>query len=39
MTAEGLDSMAAFIGLGLPKKLSDRHVKQPVTVSFIQRHV
>ncbi len=39
LTAEGLESMAAFIGQGLPMRPFDQHVKQPITVSFVQRHV
>ncbi len=39
LTAESLECMVAFIGQGPPMKPFDRHVKQPITVSFIQRHV
>ncbi len=39
LTAEGLKYMAALIGQGPPMRLFDRHVKQPITVRFIQRHV
>ncbi len=39
MTAEGLECMVAFIGQGLPMRPFDRHVKQPITVRFVQRHV
>ncbi len=31
--------MAAFIGQGPPMRSFDRHVKQPTTVRFVQRHV
>ncbi len=31
--------MAGFIGQGPPMRLFDRHVKQPITVRFVQRHV
>ncbi len=31
--------MAAFIGQGPPMRLFDRHVKQTITVRFVQRHV
>ncbi len=31
--------MAMFIGQGPPMRLFDRHVKQPITVRFVQRHV
>ncbi len=31
--------MAAFIGQGPPMRPFDRHVKQPITVCFVQRHV
>ncbi len=31
--------MAAFIGQGPPMMPFDRHVKQPITVRFVQRHV
>ncbi len=31
--------MAAFIGQGPPMGPFDGHVKQPITVRFIQRHV
>ncbi len=31
--------MAAFIGQGSPMSPFDRHVKQPITVRFLQRHV
>lgn len=35
--AEDLDSIEAFIGQQLPKRSSDRHVKQkqPITVRFV----
>ncbi len=36
---DGLESLAAFIGQGPPMRQFDRHVKQPITVCFIQRHV
>ncbi len=39
LTAEGLEYMAAFIGQGPPMRSFDRHVKQPITVRFVQRHV
>ncbi len=39
LTAEGLEHMAAFIGRGPPMRPFDRHVKQPITVHFVQRHV
>ncbi len=39
LMAEGLESMAAFIGQGSPMRPFDRHVKQPVTVCFIQHHI
>ncbi len=39
LTAEGLESMAAFIGQVPPMRPFDRHVKQPITVHFVQRHV
>ncbi len=39
LTAEGLEHMAAFIGQGPPMRPFDRHVKQPITVHFVQRHV
>ncbi len=39
LTAEGLESMVAFIGQGPPIRTFDRHVKQPITVCFVQRHV
>ncbi len=39
LTAEGLESMAAFIGQGLPMRPFDQHVKQPITIRFFQRHV
>ncbi len=39
LTAEGLESMAAFIGQGPPMRPFDQHVKQPITVRFVQRHV
>ncbi len=31
--------MAAFIGQGPPMRSFDQHVKQPITVHFVQRHV
>ncbi len=31
--------MAAFIGQGPPIRPFDRHVKQPITDRFVQRHV
>ncbi len=31
--------MAAFIGQGPPMRPFDRHVKQPITVRFVQRYV
>ncbi len=31
--------MAGFIGQGPPMRPFNRHVKQPITVSFVQRHV
>ncbi len=31
--------MAAFIDQGPPMRPFDRHVKQPITVRFVQRHV
>ncbi len=37
--AEVLEFMAAFIGQSLPMMPFDRHVKQPITVRFIHRHV
>ncbi len=39
LTAEGLESMVAFIGQGPPMRPFDRHVKQPITVCFVQHHV
>ncbi len=39
LTAEGLECMIAFIGQGPPMRPFDRHVKQPITVRFVQRHV
>ncbi len=36
---EGLESMAAFIGQGPPMMPFDRHIKQPITVSFVQSHI
>ncbi len=39
LTAEGLESMAGFIGQGPPMRPFDRHVKKPITVRFVQRHV
>ncbi len=39
LTTEGLESMLAFIGQGPPMRPFDRHVKQPITVCFIQPHV
>ncbi len=39
LTAEGLEYMAAFIGQVPPMRTFDRHVKQPITVCFVQRHV
>ncbi len=39
LTAEGLESMAAFIGQGPPMRLFDQHVKQPIAVCLIQCHV
>ncbi len=39
LTAEGLEYMAAFIGQGPAMRPFDRYVKQPITVSFVQRHV
>ncbi len=35
LTAEGLESMVAFIGQGLPMRPFDRHVKQPIAVNFL----
>ncbi len=37
-TAEGLEYMAAFIGQGPPMRSFYLHVKQPITVNFVQRH-
>ncbi len=31
--------MAGFIGQGPSMRPFDRHVKQPITVRFVQRHV
>ncbi len=39
LTTEGLEYMAAFIGQGPPMRPFVRHVKQPITVSFVQGHV
>ncbi len=39
LMTEGLEYMATFIGQGPPMRLFDRHVKQSITVRFIQRHV
>ncbi len=39
LTAEGREYMAAFIGQGPPMRPFDWHVKQPITVRFVQRHV
>ncbi len=39
LTAEGLEYMAAFIGQGPPMRPFDQHVKQPIIVHFVQRHV
>ncbi len=39
LMAEGLKSMVAFIGQGSPMRPFDLHVKQPITVRFVQRHV
>jgi len=39
LTAEGLEFIAAFFGQGPPIRPLDRHVKQPITVRFVQRHV
>ncbi len=39
LKAEGLESMAAFIGQGPPMRPFDRHVKQPIIVCFVQHHV
>ncbi len=39
LMAEGLEFMAAFISQGSPMSLFDRHVKQPITVCFVQRHI
>ncbi|KAL0153616.1 hypothetical protein M9458_051096 [Cirrhinus mrigala] len=39
LTAEGLEFIAAFFGQGPPIRPFDRHVKQPITVHFVQRHV
>ncbi len=39
LTAEGLECIAAFIGQGPPMRPFERHVKQPITVRFVQRHV
>ncbi len=39
LTAEGLEYMAAFISQGPLMRPFDRHVKQPITVRFVQRHV
>ncbi len=39
LTAEGLECMAGFIGQGPPMRPFDRHVKQPIIVCFVQRHV
>ncbi len=36
--AEGLESMVAFIGQGPHMRPFDQHVKQPITVRFVQRH-
>ncbi len=39
LTAEGLESMVAFIGQGPPMRPFDRHVKQPIAVNFVKRHI
>lgn len=38
MVAEGLDSIAALISQRRLNRPSDRHVKQPTTVSFVQHY-
>ncbi len=39
LMAEGLESMAAFIGQGPPMRPFDRHVQQPITVCFVLQPV
>ncbi len=39
LMAERLEQIAAFIGQGPPMMPFDRHVKQPITVHFVQCHV
>ncbi len=39
LTAEGLECMVGFIGQGPPMRPFGRHVKQPIIVCFVQRHV
>ncbi len=39
LTAEGLECLVGFIGQGPPMRPFDQHVKQPITVRFVQRHV
>lgn len=39
MKAEGPNSVAVFIVQEPPKRTSDRHVKQPIMVHFVQRRV
>ncbi len=39
LMAEDLEKIAAFIGQGPPIRPFDWHVKQPITVCFVQSHV
>ncbi len=39
LTAEGLETLATFIGQGPSKRPYDWHVKQPIMFRFVPRHV